>query len=80
MHDPQLAYDLWLTTTQVQKERRSSSEIKVLALQKKQIDKIYDLITVSADKAYPFVCSLLPLTKIRLLYEQAFMPKGEPFF
>jgi hypothetical protein len=42
MHDPQLAYDLWLTTTQIQKERRSS-ERKVLALQKKQIENTYEV-------------------------------------
>jgi hypothetical protein len=35
--------------------------------------------TVSADKAYPFVCALLPLSKIQLLYEQTFMPKGWSF-
>lgn len=43
MSDPQLAYDLWLTTTQIQKERKRSSEKKVLALQKKQIENNYEV-------------------------------------
>jgi hypothetical protein len=43
LNNPQLAYDLWLTTTQIQKERKRSSEKKVLALQKKQIENNYEV-------------------------------------
>lgn len=32
MADPQLAYDLWLTTNRIQKEKRRTMERKVLAL------------------------------------------------
>jgi hypothetical protein len=41
--NPQLAYDLWLTTSRIQQERKRSLEKKVLALQKNTVGHGYEL-------------------------------------
>uniref|UniRef100_A0AC34GPA6 Ig-like domain-containing protein n=1 Tax=Panagrolaimus sp. ES5 TaxID=591445 RepID=A0AC34GPA6_9BILA len=71
LENPQLSYNLWMST------KIEDEHDKNLALQRK-IDKHFELITVAATSSYPFLCSLLPLTRKTLLYEQALFPRGMP--
>ncbi|CAD5228101.1 unnamed protein product [Bursaphelenchus xylophilus] len=75
---PQLAYDLWLTTNRIMEKR--SVERKVLALEKRFGSEELEISSVPADKPLSYICGLLPLTRRRLLYEEAFLPKGVPYF
>lgn len=72
--DPQLAYDLWLTTNRIMEKR--SAERKVLALER-HAGAGFQLGSVPAERPLAFVCALLPLSRRRLLYQQAFLPRGE---
>uniref|UniRef100_A0AC34QHX6 Ig-like domain-containing protein n=1 Tax=Panagrolaimus sp. JU765 TaxID=591449 RepID=A0AC34QHX6_9BILA len=69
--DVQLSYNLWLSAKSEDQQEKS------LALQLKN-NRHFELTTVSTKSAYPFICSLLPLARKTLLYEQALYPKGSP--
>ncbi|CAD5220989.1 unnamed protein product [Bursaphelenchus okinawaensis] len=76
--DPQLAYDLWLTTNRIMEKR--SVERKVLALERRVGNDELEITSVPADGRHFYICGLLPLTRRRLLYEETFLPKGVPTF
>ncbi|KAI6200560.1 hypothetical protein M3Y96_00747000 [Aphelenchoides besseyi] len=80
MADPQLTYDLWLTNNRIKQEKRQSMRRKVLALQRNVEANEITMTSVPAEAVFPYICTLLPLTKLKLLYEQAFMPTGAPKF